>query len=121
MYIIRYWFRCVKWFFQRGVRGWAPIDTWAFDEYLLKIMEGGLAYLRKTQHGYPASLTEKEWDRRLGEMIWSFQFLLDEGDIWSQDCRRIGVDQADKNKEINEKRAKEGLKIFIEHFADLWD
>jgi len=41
--------------------------------------------------------------------------------IWAQYVGRVGYEQTEKNKEINEKRAKEGLKIFIEHFRDLWD
>ncbi len=45
----------------------------------------------------------------------------DSSDIWWQDVERVGSEQVDKNKEINEKRAKEGLKIFVEHFRDLWD
>jgi len=41
--------------------------------------------------------------------------------IYIEDIQRMGQKQADLNKEINEKRAKEGLKIFVEHFRDLWD
>lgn len=119
--MLRRLFRNIKSFVVRGIRGWCPEDTWDFSGYLLEIMKGGLKYLRETQHGYPASLTEEEWDRRLDEMIWSFQFLKDEGDIWSQDWHRVGEDQAEENKKINRKRAKKGLELFVEHFADLWD
>jgi len=44
----------------------------------------------------------------------------DSSEIWWQDVERVGSEQAGRNKEINEKRAKEGLKIFVEHFRDLW-
>lgn len=113
--------REIKWFIQRGIRGWSEFDAWDLHCYLLKIMKEGTEYLRKYQHGYPASLTEEKWQKKLDEMIWSFQYLLDKEDIWGQDYYRVGEEQANKNKEINEKRAKEGLKVFIEHFRDLWD
>ena len=113
--------RKIKWFIQRGIRGWADSDTWDFHCYLADIITGGTKYLLENQHGYPGSLTEKEWDQKLKEMIWAFEYYRDYSDIWYQDVCRVDSTQADKNKEINEKRAKEGLKIFIEHFRDLWD
>jgi len=54
-------------------------------------------------------------------MIWAFEYYREASNIWFQDTKRVGTEQAEKNKEINEKRAKEGLKIFVEHFRDLWD
>lgn len=63
----------------------------------------------------------EEWRQKLKEMIWAFEYYRDSSEIWWQDKKRVGTEQAEKNKEINEKRAKEGLKIFVEHFRDLWD
>jgi len=96
-------------------------DTWEFYHYLSNIVAGGTRYLLKYQHGYPASLTEEEWHKKLKEMVWAFEYYRDSSEIWWQDVRRVSAEQAEKAKEINEKRAKEGLKIFIEHFRDLWD
>lgn len=55
------------------------------------------------------------------DMIWAFEYYRDSSKIWYQDLCRVGSGRADKNKEINEKRGKEGLKILVEHFRDLWD
>jgi len=55
------------------------------------------------------------------DMIWAFECYGDSGEIWAQDLGRVGCEQADKNKEINEKRAKEGLKTFVEHLQNLCD
>ena len=113
--------RKIKSFIVTGMRGWAPEDTWDLDWYLPDVVAGATRYLMKHQHGYPGSLTEEEWNKKLKEMIWAFEYYRDRSEIWWQDVHRVESEQADKNKEINEKRAKEGLKIFIEHFRDLWD
>jgi hypothetical protein len=44
----------VKWFFQRGWRGYADYDCWSFDNYLAKVIAGGLRDIAKHAHGYPA-------------------------------------------------------------------
>ena len=41
--------RELKWFVQRGRRGWADCDTWDFPGYLTPILADMLAHLR--QHG----------------------------------------------------------------------
>ena len=113
--------RKIKGFIQRGFRGWSNSDTWEFYHYVSNVIAGGTRYLLKYQNGYPASLTEKKWNEKLKEMIWAFEYYRDATDLWFQDVKRVGSIQADENQKINEKRAKEGLKIFIEHFRDLWD
>jgi hypothetical protein len=57
----------------------------------------------------------------LRETICAFEYYRDVSLIWAQGIGRVGCEQANENKEINEKRAKEGLNIFIEHLQDLWD
>jgi len=78
-----------------------------------------LVYLRSFY--WRASSTLEKWEEMLKDMIWAFEYYRDSSDVWWQDVERIGSERAEKNKEINEKRAKQGLKIFIEHFPDLWD
>ena len=114
-------FRKVRSFIQRGIRGWANEDTWNLYYFLANVIANATKYLLKTQHGYPGSLTEEEWNKELEEMIWAFEYYRDSSDIWMQDNNRVGNEQAKKNKEKNEDRAKKGIQIFIEHFRDLWD
>ena len=81
---LTYW-RFVKWFCQRGWRGYAACDHWDADSYFEFIMLGVLSDLKKKTHGCPASLSdcdpldesdyEKEdlgferWGKILGEII----------------------------------------------------
>jgi len=61
--------RYVKWFCQRGYRGYADCDHWSADSYLEEVMIGVLTDLRKYGHGYPDDLTPEKWDEILGEII----------------------------------------------------
>ena len=81
---IRYFPKEVKWFVQRGKRGYADSDVWDFDCYLSKVVLGGLKWLQKHKHGYPATLDPitgnfdydmKRWEMILQEMIDGFEIL----------------------------------------------
>jgi hypothetical protein len=50
----------VKWFIQRGRRGWADRDTWSLDVYIATMLRDTLPYLAEHGHGYPGEGTE--WD-----------------------------------------------------------
>ena len=49
------WFRSVRWFFQRGRRGWADCDIWNLDMYLTRILAHALPKLAEG-HGHPCLL-----------------------------------------------------------------
>ncbi len=48
----RDWYYAVKWFIQRGRRGWADIDNWSMFSYLSDVMADMLKDLRESGHGY---------------------------------------------------------------------
>jgi hypothetical protein len=50
--------RAIKYFCQRGWRGYADCDSWDADGYFEIVMIGVLTHLRETTPGYPASLAE---------------------------------------------------------------
>ena len=51
-------YREIKWFIQRGRRGWADCDTWSLDSYLSGWLPGALLHLKKYKHGVPCSVIE---------------------------------------------------------------
>ncbi len=53
--------REVKWFIQRGRRGWADCDTWSIDYYLNRIMPEMLESLARNYHGHPVNLSQSRW------------------------------------------------------------
>ena len=40
----------VRWFVQRGRRGWSVRDTWGFDSYLAEVIAGGVEHLKAHRH-----------------------------------------------------------------------
>lgn len=67
---IRMFPRKVKWFIQRGKRGYADCDLWDFDTYLEKVMSKGLRdFADRTQsfpdYRYP---TFEDWQTALREI-----------------------------------------------------
>jgi hypothetical protein len=80
----------VKYFIQRGIRGWSDRDVWGFDYYLSDVILGGLKKLKKDKHGCPClegfgtdspndqtdeqfKAMQKEWNRILDTMIFTFE------------------------------------------------
>lgn len=109
----------IKWFIQRGRRGYADCDLWSFDSYLSKIIYTGLSQLKEHQHilplweeGMSEEDAKKRWHHVLDEIIWAYKRLYD--------C----VDGEAKYMMISDeeqKRINRGVKLFTKHFHSFWD
>lgn len=86
------WYREIKWFFQRGIRGWSERDTWSYFSYNAKVNYEALKWLKKYKHGIPNQVfadikeqrgytdeefneAQKKWDSILDEMIFAFEMI----------------------------------------------
>jgi hypothetical protein len=97
----------IKWFIQRGKRGFADYDVWYFDIYLSRVIKKGISQLKERKQGVPGELTQKEWDSILNDIIYAF----------TEEENALG-----KNPYNNfDERKEKGWKLFKEHFHDLWD
>lgn len=68
-YKIGSFFRKIKWFIQRGKRGYADCDLWNLDTYLEGVMSKGLRGLAKMTSGYPNSYeTFDSWQKQLNDI-----------------------------------------------------
>jgi len=117
----------VKWFVQRGRRGWADCDLWNMDNHLGKVISEMLKELKRIQHGYPAYLEEEEWDEILDSMIKGFELVSDMGNdfidisfVNSESVKSWFKDNYQREIE-NDKILKRSLKLFAEHFLNLSD
>jgi len=114
----RYHFRRVKWFYQRGRRGWADCDWWGVDDYLVGIILPMLKQLKEYEHGYPGygkASTPEKWDKLLDEMIEGFEA-----------AKRITDDNYNLTTylvdfEADRKLFEKKARIFIKWFFHLWD
>ena len=100
----------VKWFIQRGYRGYADCDAWGLDYYLAGWMPSALKRLEDNKIGHPCGMTQKGWKTRLRIMREGFEAAKAINDIPTKE-------QYQKLK----RRLDKGLKLFAEHYLSLWD
>ena len=101
----------IKWFCQRGYRGYADCDAWAVDDYLSRLIPEMLTKLNALHYGVPniKGMTKDKWVLVVKKIIKAFE--LKHKYIYS--LTNIS------NKE--ERAVKEGFTLFYEWFDYLWD
>ena len=55
---IRYWI-------QRARRGYSDEDIWGFQDYLARVIAGGIGQLRNRTRGHPGTISAEEWENIL--------------------------------------------------------
>lgn len=71
----------VKWFIQRGRRGYADCDVWDFHSYLSKVISGGLNKMSENNFGCPQGFYDEtaignecwKWEKELKEISKGFK------------------------------------------------
>lgn len=94
-----------RWTKQITEKGWADYETWSLDFYLAPYIVERLKMFKKKNNGYPGGLSENSWDDILDKMILAFEL-----------CEKGAWNMTEKEYEI----VKTGLKLFAEHYHDLW-
>lgn len=129
---IGYWYgelvkspiREVKWFIQRGRRGWADKDAWDMHRYLSSVIPDMLDKQIIDGVGYPMDMTQESWDKTRREIASGFLAwqLLDE-DNWHDDTLSHKENQKRCKKAWAEtqKSLDKSCKLLAKHFGNLWD
>lgn len=130
----------IKWFIQRGKRGWADCDIWSYDNYNARVNRDALTKLKKIQNilplwdgTEPEEVAQARWHGIMDDMIFAFDSIAKEGngelEFWYEGCeesrevfkkKECFKDTIWQTKEENE-RMKKGMQLFIEHYFKLWD
>lgn len=131
----------LKYFFQRKTRGFDDLDKWNAGWFIarkaiavLKEWRNGPIYgtaikrHREDRHGniielkeeelisddgFPAAFTEEEWKATIDDIVFAFEFILND-DLFDGDINSA-------NYKSNYKRHKKGLKLFSIYLTSLWD
>jgi hypothetical protein len=133
----------IKYFYQRGKRGWADCDVWNFYVYNARVCKEAISKLKKIKHGIPHEVWNegkkekqavKEWNNILDKMIKTFTFLSDENTeqwIEGKDGKHLFKELKDKKPNLykdsylmtkeDDKAQKEGFELFQKHYLSLWD
>lgn len=87
---------------QRLERGFDDTETWNLDVTISAFIVPRLKRFKEVSNGYPADLTEEQWDEALDKMIKFFEF------------------SADDSKFLEENIYSEGFDLFCKYFHSLW-
>lgn len=124
----------IKYFIQRGKRGYAENDLWSFDDYLCDIIPLALRELKKRSSGCSSFLWDEE---KTNNECWKWQEILEEiaqGFEAAKAITRLNYFRFIKREdgyyiyEIDEEKLKmltqkyeRGMKLFKDFFLNLWD
>ena len=124
----------VKWFYQRGSRGWSDRSAWSIDTWLVDNLIPMLERLKNNKHGTPLSmfrkkdgvdkdgnstdeahrLAEQRWDNVLNEIIYGLKC-----------AKKIEDSDYDyEDKELTKRLTKSSQRSFEligKHLFSLWD
>jgi len=131
---IGFMFKKIKYFIQRGKRGYSDRDLWDFRDYLCEIIPKGVRRYKKGM-GCPANLWDKEaknnechkWGETVEEIAQGFEAVKE-----MVDFRGCNYEKRLENGayifEYDKERAKlltqkfeKGMDLFKKYFMDLWD
>lgn len=118
--------REIKWFIQRGRRGYADCDVWNLSSYLEGWLPQALRHLKINNIGCPFNLYDKKnkdnechkWNDILEEMAQGFEARTSLSNLEFMDDKN--VIHEDQQKKLEEK-AKRGMELFVKYFDNLWD
>lgn len=130
----------IKWFIQRGIRGYSDRDVWEFKFYLSEVITKGLKDLKNQVHGVPCEFASKDgaeidlegWKNVLNEIVWVFEVTKkiqnSEWFKWSYKERKkksLKKFAKKENKHIMTseeiKRYNNGWKLLQKYYFSLWD
>lgn len=102
----------MKWFYQRGKRGYADCDVWSLDCYLARWMPEALLKLKNISHAYPNRMSEKGWNKKIDRMVLGFMA-----------ARHVNEGKFKTRQEYKllQEQSRQGLETFKNYFFDLWD
>lgn len=105
----------IKYFIQRGKRGYSNFDLMDMDSYLLDLITNMLKNFKNKKDGFPSDLDEKSWDDILKEMIERFE----KANPSTTDFENPYLNLYYK-EEYLQKNLEQGFKLLVKYFHHLW-
>lgn len=94
---------------QRIKKGYGFADIWGLDYYLANILVNSLSELKRVKTGIPYPFTEKQWDKILDSIIYTFEVAKKIGD-----CDFVYISSDNKDfKKLYRKYKKDGYRLGI--------
>ena len=130
-----------RWFistYQRIRYGVADEECWSLDYTFSKFILPRLKHFKKMKrYGYHPDMTPEEWESVIDEIIWPFEYLVDDEQFnpfpnfykdkdWefnkekTPEQKQLFDEWMKKNNELEE-RSQKGLQLFAKYYRHLWD
>lgn len=109
----------LKYWLQRHLRGWATDEAWNLSNHICKRFIKPLKHMRANQHGYPYRIGMRRWKLILDQIIWSFEYHMNNRELDCYDLKTKTCDYERMKKELA--RCQKGFELFGKHFTHLWD
>lgn len=103
---IAFFFRKIKWSYQRIKYGYCDRDIWSLDYTLANYIAATVTCLEEKRAGYPGKITDEEWSQILKSIATDFYMSVDDDDYFISGP--------------NEVRLQEGFHLLQKWFYDLW-
>jgi hypothetical protein len=124
--------------------GVSDSECWSLDWTFTKFILPRLKHFKKINvHTHPPDITPERWEEILDELIWTFEYMLDEEkfnpmppvmyvrgniDQYFENVKREQTPEQKqawenyikKSQELEERR-KKGMLLFAEYYQQLWD
>jgi hypothetical protein len=129
------WFREIKYFIQRGMRGYSDRDLWDLGDHLMVMIPPSVRQLAKYTSGCPGDLWDKEaknnechkWNEILEEIAQGFE-AAEQIKSMRRYCKWLKTPEGlydhvlekEKDKQLAEKYER-GMELFDKYFLGLWD
>ena len=110
----------IKWAWQRVFRGFDDRVYWGLYNHLEWIIPKVVRWMKKNHHGCPSNLYDKT---RKGNECWKWTEILEKIAKGFESAEKIDNKFLFKGKRFEKlnKQYKEGMKLFVRYFRNLWD
>lgn len=114
-------FRDIKYFIQRGRRGWSDRDIWSLDYYLSTVVIQSVLRLIEIHHGCPQEFfNEKKKGKECEKWVVILKQIV-EGFEANQKLMDLDYELHSKEEKKLKDKWKKGSELFIKHYNSLWD
>lgn len=103
----------IKWFIQRGRRGYADCDVWDLQAYLSRVIADSVGQLRDKGVSYPVGVTYEQWNSILSQIIEGFDA-----------CSNFDLERSLEDPayvDDVEDKLDTSFDLFRRYFWDLWE
>ena len=113
---IKYFFRTIKWCWQRATKGYSDYDTWDLDVYYDRLMIASLSQFRAETMGYPGYMEDiEEWYAILDKIIFLLKQANEDEPLEEKNELSEWYEEHLKTRTLNFTEVKKGVRKYVDN------